>query len=99
MFTLHIEHPITDYDTWRRAFDRFAEVRAASGVSSHTIWQPVDNPDYVLIDLNFETAGRAESFLDILRTRVWADSSESPGLAGVPATRILEVRDAATTVG
>ena len=97
MFTLHIEHPITDYDTWRKAFDRFAEVRFRSGVSSHTIWQPVDDPGYVLIDLDFETTARAETFLDLLRTRVWADPGNSPGLAGAPVTRILEVRDEATT--
>jgi hypothetical protein len=30
--TLHIEHPVTDFDTWRSAFDRFADKRSASGV-------------------------------------------------------------------
>ncbi len=27
MATLHIEHPITDFETWNEAFDRFAEAR------------------------------------------------------------------------
>ncbi len=31
MATLHIEHPITDFDTWRSAFDRFAEARDERG--------------------------------------------------------------------
>jgi hypothetical protein len=27
MATLRIEHPITDFETWKAAFDRFAEAR------------------------------------------------------------------------
>ncbi len=94
MFTLRIEHPISDFGTWRAAFDRFADLRVRSGVRSHTVLQPVDDPAYVLIDLNFDTAGQAESFLDVLRTRVWGVRDNSPALAGAPITRVLEVRDA-----
>src|SRR5450756_1808971 len=57
MFTLHIEHPISDFGTWRNAFDGFADMRGRSGVLSHTIRQPADDPAYVLIDLDFDTAG------------------------------------------
>jgi hypothetical protein len=31
MTTLHIEHPIVDFDLWRRAFDGFAGARARAG--------------------------------------------------------------------
>ncbi len=95
MFTLHIEHAITDFDTWSQAFARFADVRLRAGVRAHAIRQPLDDPNYVLVDLEFDTAGRAESFLDFLRTRVWTDQANSPALAGSPTTRILELRDAA----
>jgi hypothetical protein len=30
MATLRIEHPISDFGTWKAAFDRFAEARAKS---------------------------------------------------------------------
>lgn len=93
MFTLHIEHPISDFDTWRAAFDGFAGMRAESGVVAHTVRQPIDDPAYVLIDLEFTTAGQADLFLDFLRTRVWADRGNSPALAGAPITRVLEARD------
>jgi hypothetical protein len=93
MFTLHIEHPVSDFDTWRTAFNGFADMRALSGVLSHTIRQPVDDPAYVLIDLDFDTAAEGGHFLDLLRTRVWADRETSPGLAGAPITGILEVRE------
>jgi hypothetical protein len=93
MFTLHIEHAISDFDTWHNAFDGFADMRRQSGVRSHTIRQPVEDPRYVLIDLDFDTTARAEHFLDLLRTRVWANRDNSPALAGAPITRILEIRD------
>ena len=92
MFTLRIEHPISDFGTWRHAFDSFADMRHRSEVRSHTIRQPVDDPHYVLIDLDFDTAAHAERFLDLLRTRVWVNRDNSPALAGAPITRILEVR-------
>ena len=92
MFTLHIEPPISDFGTWHAAFDGFADMRGRSGVRSHTIRQPVDDPAYVLIDLDFDSAARAEHFLDLLRTRVWTSRDNSPALAGTPLTRILEVR-------
>jgi hypothetical protein len=93
MFTLHIEHPISDFGTWHAAFDGFADMRERSGVRSHTIRQPVDDPAYVLIDLDFDTAGQAEHFLDLLQTRVWTSRDNSPALAGSPLTRIIEVRE------
>jgi hypothetical protein len=93
MFTLHIEHPISDFGTWRTAFDGFADLRGRSGVLSHAIRQPADDSAYVLIDLDFETAEQAAHFLDLLQTRVWANPGASPGLAGAPITRILEVRE------
>ena len=96
MATLHIEHPITDFGAWKAAFDRFAEAREKSGVRGHRILRPVDDADYVVVDLDFQTVGEAERFLDFLRTRVWSSSQHAPALAGTPQTRILEPADVAS---
>ena len=89
MATLRIEHPITDYDTWRRAFDSFAAARDRAGVQHHRILRPVDDQQHVTIDLDFATVPAAEQFLTFLQTSVWSDPGRSPALAGVPQTRIL----------
>ena len=89
MTTLRIEHPITDYATWRRAFDSFAAARERAGVQGHRILRPVDDQQYVSIDLDFATIGAAEEFLDFLRTSVWSDPDRAPALAGTPQTRVL----------
>ena len=90
MPTLHIEHPITDLDTWLAAFDRFADKRAAAGVVDQRVWQPADDRHYIVLDLDFDTTEQAASFLDFLRTQVWAAPNSAPALAGAPRTTILE---------
>jgi hypothetical protein len=90
MATLHIQHPITDFGAWESAFNRFAEARLNAGVRAHRIQRPVDNPRFVVIDLDFDSTVEAQSFLGFLRTRVWADPESSPGLAGTPEAMILE---------
>ena len=92
MATLRIEHPIHDYDIWQKAFDSFEQARAKAGVCSFAIRQPVNDPKYLMIDLEFDTQGQAESFADFLHDRVWSSPTSSPALAGRPQTRILDLR-------
>lgn len=99
MFTLHIEHPVTDFATWQAAFARFEQLRQQAGVRSYAVRRPVDDPRYVSIDLDFETGDQAEGFLQILRTRVWASPASSPALVGDPITRVLVTEDSGPLAG
>ena len=90
MPTLHIEHAITDFDTWTSAFNRFADVRRDAGVRAHRVQRPVDDPMYVVIDLDFDTADEAQAFLRFLNAKVWGTGENAPALAGTPQTMILE---------
>lgn len=90
MCTLHIEHPITDFAVWKRAFDRFAPLRKEAGVRRHRVQRPADDPAYVIVGLDFDSADQAERFLGLLQTRIWASPGNAPALAGTPRTRILE---------
>jgi hypothetical protein len=91
--TLHIEHPITDFETWTQAFRRFEDVRRQAGVRSHRVLRPVDDPKYVVIDLDFDTPEAAASFGRFLEAKVWASPESAPALAGKPQTRILQVAE------
>ena len=91
MTTLRIEHPITDYPLWKKAFDGFAEIRANAGVRSTAIRLPVDDPRYLMLDLEFDSAEVAQRFAAFLTQHVWSSPESSPGLAGTPKTRILDV--------
>jgi hypothetical protein len=94
---LHIEHAITDYATWKSAFDRFEPARAAAGVQAHRIARPVDDDAYIIVVLDFADVAAAAGFLSFLRTNVWPSRATSPGLAGEPQTRILTELETATT--
>ncbi len=87
---MHIEHAVNDFDVWRAAFGRFADVRVQSGVLAHRVHRPVDDPRYVVIDLDFATAEQAQRFLTFLREQVWTSAANAPALVGAPHTRILE---------
>ncbi len=90
MRTLHIEHAVTDFDTWTSAFGRFANVRRDAGVRAERVRRPVGDPRYVVIDLDFDTAGEAETFLRFLHATVWGTPEDAPALVGSPETMILE---------
>jgi hypothetical protein len=98
MPTLHIEHPITDLDTWLSAFNRFAEIRRTAGVRSELVRRPVDDPRSIVIDLDFGTIDEATAFLDFLTGQVWGNRENSPGLAGDPVTTILQPVETSTPV-
>lgn len=90
MATLHIEHAITDVQTWTAAFDRFAPRRAAAGVTATRIHRPVDDDHYVVVQLDFSTCGQAAAFRQFLEAQVWSTPANSPGLAGSPRAVVLE---------
>jgi hypothetical protein len=89
MHTLHIEHPITDFATWRAAFDRFDREREKAGVRAHRIERPTDDDRFVHVELDFDEAIAAEGFLAFLRQAVWSNPAAAPALNGNPTTRIL----------
>ena len=90
MATLHIEHPISDITTWKSAFDRFNDARLHAGVRGERIQQPIDDNNYVVVDLDFDTVTEAEQFRQFLHAVVWATPDNSPALAGTPQTRVLQ---------
>ena len=93
MTSLHIEHPITDLTTWTTAFAAAADIRRQIGVRAEQVRHPVGDPTFIVVDLEFDAVEQAETFLDFLRTQIWAVPENSPALAGTPETKILEPVD------
>ena len=89
MATLRIEHGIHDFDSWKAAFDRDPAGRKRSGVRYYRVLRPVDDPAYIMIDLDFDTVAEAESFLEVMHG-VWGSPQAAPALVGTPRTRIVE---------
>ncbi len=89
MTTVHIEHPISDFTTWKAAFDRAAPLRAESRVRGYQIHRPIDDPAYVTIRLDFDDIVDANTFLEKLR-QLWTNREATPALRGTPQVRLLE---------
>jgi hypothetical protein len=70
MYNLYIEHPVPDFENWKKAFDNDPVGRQKMGVIAYQILRAVDDPNYVFIDLQFETAQQAEALLAAMRN-VW----------------------------
>lgn len=67
MYILRIEHSVPDFDGWKQAFDTDPVGREKSGVRRYRIFRPIDDANYVIIDLEFDTASQAEALLAKLR--------------------------------
>ena len=87
MVILQIEHPVPNFDAWKKAFDSDPVNRKQSGVRRYRVLRPIDNPNYAIIDLEFDSLDQAEGLLAALR-QVWR------GVEGTiienPQVRIVE---------
>jgi ribosomal protein L35AE/L33A len=90
MYILRIEHPVPDYDGWKKAFDSDPVGRKKSGVRRYQVLRPVDDPNYVMIDLEFDTTGEAEVLLAAMRV-VWQRVQGT--VMSNPQARIVEAVD------
>ena len=83
MYVLHIEHSVPDYDTWRRqGFDADPLGRSQMGVLRHRIGRRADNPNHVMIELEFATREASERMTAALR-QMWV-GAEARGLINTP---------------
>jgi hypothetical protein len=91
--TLHIEHPVHDFDAWKRVFDGFHDFRAAHGVRSFRVGRRVDAAAEVTIDLVFDDVDAAASFHRALKEQVWSRQQAAGLLNGAPSAVILSLVD------
>jgi hypothetical protein len=67
MTTLRIEHPVPNFEAWKKAFASDPLRRKESGVRRYVVLRPVDDPNFVTIDLEFDGLRDAEAFRTGLR--------------------------------
>jgi hypothetical protein len=85
---LQIEHPVRDFDAWKQAFDSDPIGRQQGGVRRYRISQPADDPNYIVVDLEFDSTDEAEAFRTALRN-LWSRVEGELGLQN-PQARIVE---------
>jgi len=85
-----MEHPVGNFAAWKAAFDRDPVRRQESGVRRYRIVRPVDDPNFVAVDLEFDATSGATAFLEALEV-LWK-SPQAIALfdGGTPRARIVE---------
>ena len=89
---LYIEHAVRDFDAWKRAFESDPVGREENGVRSYRILRAAEDPNFVVIELEFERTDEAEAFAGKLR-ELWGRVSDDLGLVG-RELRVLDSVDA-----
>ena len=88
MIILQIEHPVPDYSSWKKAFDIDPVNRKQSGVKCHRIFRQTDNPNYIIVELEFDKLNEAKELLAALQV-IWKQI-EGKIITG-PKARIIEL--------
>ncbi len=88
MVVLQIEHAVPSFEGWKQAFDSDPVGRERSGVRRYRILRPLDDPNFAIIELEFDTLAEAEGLLAAMR-QVW--SRVEGTIMMNPKTRIVEM--------
>lgn len=88
MVILQIEHAVPNFEGWKQAFDGDPVGRERSGVRRYRILRPIDNPNYAIIELEFDTVREAEGLLAAMQV-VWGRVQGS--IIESPQSRITEL--------
>jgi len=90
MPVLRIEHKVASYEGWKKAFESDPIGRKNSGVRRYRVYRPADDPNYVVIDLEFDSLQETENALAALR-KLWTNV-EGKVMVN-PQTRILDMTE------
>jgi len=90
MTTLHVENTIRHYEAWKANFDKFDRARRDRGVTRYRVSRNAEDPNQVMVDLEFDSIGRAEEFREFLRGVMQTPQARSELVDHRPPT-VLEV--------
>lgn len=90
MFILQIEHQVPNFEGWKKAFENDPVDRKKAGVRRFKILQQADNPNYVIIELEFELLEEAEAMCTALQN-LWKKVDGK--IIFSPKTRILRLSE------
>jgi ribosomal protein L35AE/L33A len=88
MIVLQIEHLVPDYNGWKKAFDSDPVNRERSGVKRYRIFRQVNNPNFVILELEFDSLVEAESLSGALQ-KLWKQVEGKVMIS--PQARIVEI--------
>ena len=90
MLILRVEHRVPDFLAWKKLFDSDPTGRERSGVRRYRIFRSMDDPNFVMVDLEFDSVNKAEAFRAALRNLWGRVAVENPEARMVEAVESKE---------
>ena len=81
MTTMFVRHTVSNYKTWRKAYDDFAAVQKAKGVKAQAVYQATDNPNDITVTHDFATLKAAQAFVKSTELKI---TMQNAGVVGAP---------------
>jgi hypothetical protein len=81
MPTLFIRHTVSDYQSWRKAYDSVAPFQKVMGVTAEAVYQAADNPNDITVTHDFSTVDAAQTFV---KSEELHKNMQSAGVVGTP---------------
>ncbi len=81
MATMFIRHTVSNYNTWRKAYDDFAPLQKSKGVTAAAVYQAADNPNDITVTHEFATVEAAKAFT---KSEELKKAMHSAGVVGAP---------------
>lgn len=89
MTRMLIEHPVADFEAWKKAFDSDPLGRARHGIERYTVYRSAEDPKLVVVTLDFATREQALGYLVPLR-QLWSQVAPKLGMGASPVARVLD---------
>jgi len=81
-----ISHDVTDFDTWKRAFDQHSTARKGAGIVAAHVNRDATNPNQLSVYLAGNDAEQLNAFL---ASRGTMETMRDAGVKGVPAIALV----------
>lgn len=78
---------VDDYAAFRKTFDSKDDMRRAAGALNSTVYQSVDDPNEIIVQVEFPTADAARAFLTSEALR---NAMQQAGVQGQPRTLVVD---------
>jgi hypothetical protein len=82
-----VQHRVTDYDAWRKAYDKFETTHKTGGVTRQSVCRASGDPSNLPVTHGFATTAGAETFLAGTELR---DAMAQAGGQGQPRIEICQ---------
>jgi quinol monooxygenase YgiN len=81
MTTMFVRHTVSNYATWRKAYDDFAQFQKAKGVMAAAVYVGTDNPNDITVTHEFASVEAAQAFV---KSEELKTAMQKAGVVGAP---------------